>query len=249
MKSSFYRNNRIFIILGILGIIMAALEAVVVIYLRQLFYPVGFDFSLAQASQQIITIEWFREAATIVMLVTIAIIAAKDFPGWMIFFFFLLGTWSIFYYIWLYLLTGWPESLLTWDLLFVIPVPWAAPVLAPVICSLIMIFISVSMLNLRIKGYKAYFGLREWAFIIIGMAAILFSYMKDYSCIFLKENSISGMDSLIKSPHFWETLNKFRPEHFGWYSFATGEILILTGFVLAFKYGRRGKQMAPGQNH
>jgi hypothetical protein len=40
--------------------------------------------------------------------------------------------WDIFYYVGLKTLLGWPPSLFTWDVLFLIPVPWSAPVLAPV---------------------------------------------------------------------------------------------------------------------
>ena len=49
------------------------------------------------------------------------------------------GVWDIFYYVWLKVLTGWPHSLLDWDVLFLIPLPWWGPVLAPVLISLLMI--------------------------------------------------------------------------------------------------------------
>jgi hypothetical protein len=45
---------------------------------------------------------------------------------------FVFGIWDLFYYVWLKVCLGWPSSLLTWDVLFLIPVPWVGPVLAPV---------------------------------------------------------------------------------------------------------------------
>jgi membrane protein implicated in regulation of membrane protease activity len=50
--------------------------------------------------------------------------------------------WDIFYYIFLWLLIGWPESFFTWDILFLLPVTWVGPVLAPVINSLTMIVLA-----------------------------------------------------------------------------------------------------------
>ena len=49
------------------------------------------------------------------------------------------GTWDVLYYAWLWVFIGWPPSLGTWDLLFLIPVPWAGPVATPVIVSLALV--------------------------------------------------------------------------------------------------------------
>src|SRR5919198_442711 len=49
------------------------------------------------------------------------------------------GVWDIFYYLFLRALTGWPRSLLDWDILFLVPLPWWGPVWAPTSIALLMI--------------------------------------------------------------------------------------------------------------
>src|SRR5260370_7926441 len=80
-----------------------------------------------------------REAATIVMLAAIALAGADNAGQWAAAFAIAFGTWDIAFYAFLKLLLDWPASLLTWDILFLIPIPWVGPVLAPVIVSASMI--------------------------------------------------------------------------------------------------------------
>ena len=49
------------------------------------------------------------------------------------------GAWDIFYYVFLHFISGWPRTLLDWDILFLLPLPWWGPVLAPVSIALVMI--------------------------------------------------------------------------------------------------------------
>jgi hypothetical protein len=119
---------------------MAYLESAVVVYLRALYYPHGFDFPLVMAPlDAVLAVEIGREAATIVMLVAIGILCGRS-PlerfAWVMLSF---GIWDIMYYVWLKVFIDWPASLLTWDILFLIPVPWIGPVLAPVLVSLALI--------------------------------------------------------------------------------------------------------------
>src|SRR5258708_38763230 len=51
----------------------------------------------------------------------------------------LFGIWDLVYYAILRLLTGWPGSLATWDILFLIPLPWVGPVWAPATVAAIFI--------------------------------------------------------------------------------------------------------------
>jgi hypothetical protein len=57
--------------------------------------------------------------------------------------------WDIFYYIWLYVLLRWPPGLMTVDVLFLIPRPWIAPVLVPVVISLLMMGSALVILRRR----------------------------------------------------------------------------------------------------
>jgi hypothetical protein len=118
---------------------MAYLESAVVVYLRQIYYPQGFDFPLATAATATILIEIGREAATIVMLIAIGVFCGRTRLQRFAYLMLAFGLWDIFYYVWLKLFIGWPESLLTWDVLFLIPLPWIGPVLAPVLVSAALI--------------------------------------------------------------------------------------------------------------
>ena len=70
-------NNRKFLIVGIFAVAMGFLEAIVVVYLRLHFYPEGFDFPFKILPPDLILIEWVRELATIVMLVTVGMITGR----------------------------------------------------------------------------------------------------------------------------------------------------------------------------
>ena len=110
--------------LALFAIAMAYFEAAVVVYLRELFYPDYFPFPLKFIPLNLLAIELFREAATLVMLTAVAVVVGKKFWerfGYMIILF---GVWDIFYYVWLKVTIGWPVSLQDWDILFLIPIPW-----------------------------------------------------------------------------------------------------------------------------
>ena len=72
-----YREN--FLNLSIFGIAMGFLEAIVVIYVRQLYYPEGFEFPLKMLPEKMILVEWIREISTIVMLVIVGVISGRTF--------------------------------------------------------------------------------------------------------------------------------------------------------------------------
>jgi hypothetical protein len=88
-------------------------------------------------------IEILREAATMMMLLTFSYLAGKQLLERLAIFLLTFAIWDIFYYVFLFLMIRWPPSLLTMDILFLIPVPWLTPVIVPVVASLIMIGISI----------------------------------------------------------------------------------------------------------
>ena len=116
---SFLVKKIIWIVL--LSIAMAYLESAVVIYLREIYYPEGFAFPLTPIKTTIAITEFWREVATLVMLLGIGILTGKASAQRLAFFLLSFAIWDIFYYVFLYLTLGWPSSLLTWDLLFLIP--------------------------------------------------------------------------------------------------------------------------------
>jgi hypothetical protein len=123
----------------ILGVALGFFEAAVVVYLRKLYYPDGFRFPIVLAAIDVAVVEIAREAASIVLLAAGARLAGTSFLQRFAAFMILFGSWDLVYYVFLKVILGWPESLATWDVLFLIPVPWIGPVWAPVVVSLALI--------------------------------------------------------------------------------------------------------------
>jgi hypothetical protein len=121
-------------------IAMALVESVVVVYLRALLGippgPIELNRSVTDAmalrSAWLVPTEQWREAATMVMLAAVAWMAGRSRAQKLGVWLYAFGLWDIFYYVWLYVFIRWPGSLMTSDVLFLIPVPWIAPVLLPV---------------------------------------------------------------------------------------------------------------------
>ncbi|HPB25925.1 MAG TPA: hypothetical protein PLE11_09195, partial [Bacteroidales bacterium] len=105
MKSN---TVKIFWIL-LFSIAMGYLESAVVIYIRELYYPEGFAFPMKLISEKIMITEFFREAATMLMLLGTAIIAGRNAIERFAYFIMCFGIWDIFYYVFLYLILGWPQ--------------------------------------------------------------------------------------------------------------------------------------------
>jgi hypothetical protein len=135
------------ILLAIFGIAMAHLEGVVVVYLRKALGMLDTESqkeSVEKFPRRYLFIEMTREAATIIMLVVIAYLVGTSWPERGIFFLWTFAFWDLFYYLSLYILIKWPPTFKTIDVLFLIPVPWIAPVWFPIgVSSLTIISIAV----------------------------------------------------------------------------------------------------------
>ncbi len=227
MNQLIRKTSKIFVLLGIFSIAMGFLEAIVVVYLRQIYYPHGFNFPLSPLSQQALSVEWLREIATIIMLVTVGMIAGKNSLQKFFYFLYSFAIWDIFYYVGLKLLINWPPSLLTWDILFLIPVGWTGPVLAPVICSLTMLFFAVSIVYLQASGYTIKIKLWEWGSILLGAIVIFSTYIWDFSSIIIHGGFLSNFLTVSNYEPLQEVIAQYRPSYYHWYLFALGEIFIL----------------------
>jgi len=121
---------------------MAYVEAAVVVDLNAaLGQQVGALFPLPPTMTvgPLIVIEVRREAATLVMLAAIGALVGRSVIERLAWSAVAFGTWDIGYYAWLHVFTGWPPTLGTWDILFLVPVPWTGPVWAPMAVSVALI--------------------------------------------------------------------------------------------------------------
>ncbi|HEX2968311.1 MAG TPA: hypothetical protein VHO46_04335 [Bacteroidales bacterium] len=140
-------------LLAIFGIAMAHFEGVVVVYLRKVLGITDVESnseSLDKFPKRYLYIEISREAATIVMLVIIAFLTGTTLIEKCIFFLWTFAFWDLFYYLSLYILIKWPPSFKTIDVLFLIPVPWIAPVWFPIGVSSFTILIIIVLYILRV---------------------------------------------------------------------------------------------------
>ena len=138
------------ILLAVFGIAMAHLEGVVVVYLRKALGILDIEsnkVSVEKFPKRFLKIEITREVATIIMLVIIACLVGTTWFEMGIFFLWTFAFWDLFYYLSLYILIKWPSTLKTIDVLFLIPVPWIAPVWFPIGISTLTI-ISIAVLYL-----------------------------------------------------------------------------------------------------
>jgi len=129
------------------AVAFGTIEGAVVVYLRELYYPQGFSFPLKQIEPRVLSVEIVREAATLLVLLAFARLATAGRLRRFAVFAFCFGVWDLVYYVTLKLWLDWPASILDWDVLFLIPVPWLAPVLAPVLVSLALVAAAVVILG------------------------------------------------------------------------------------------------------
>ena len=220
------RLRRTVLGLFLFGISFGYVEAAVVIYLRALYEPlrqrltpgrapgdlfplVDRDRMMAVAPEtgRLLNVEVIREAATIIMLAAAAMLVAGERSLWLPAFSIGFGVWDVSFYVFLKLWIDWPASLLTWDLLFLLPVPWVAPVLAPVIVSFTIIGCGVAALYRPID-----IGWRHWIGLLLGGALVVLSFTWD----------------------FRHVLAGNLPHPFAWWLFLAGELVSLGTFVKAF---------------
>lgn len=203
--------------LTLFAVAMAFVESAVVVYLRRLYYPEGFRFPLKFIADKTIAVELLREISTLFMLLSVAVLTGKKFWERFAHFLLLFGIWDIFYYLWLKALIDWPSSFLEWDILFLIPLPWIGPVIAPVSIALLMIFCGVLISRIIEKGNSFKPALTSYLLASIGTAMVLYSFMRDTGA----------------------TLYQQLPEPYRYELLALGGALFLAAFLVSYVKARR----------
>ncbi len=203
-----------FCIVIIFAIAFAYIEAAVVVYLRTIFHPDGFTFPLTNFGinplwKPLLITEIGREAATLVLILTSAWLFGKNHHQRFAYFVTIFAVWDIFYYVWLKVLIDWPASIMDWDILFLIPMPWAGPVLAPVLVSFILLLFAVIILHRDSCDRVLNVNRTEWlGFVLAGLIVVVSFY-------------IAGLH--IAKPDF--------KSHFYWLLFAFGYIFAIALFL------------------
>lgn len=151
----------------VFGIAFAYIESAVVVYLRVIFHPNGFAFPLEMfgvtaEGKRLLFTEVGREAATIVLILTAAWLFGRLRQERAAYFLAIFAVWDVFYYVWLKVLLDWPASIMDWDILFLIPVVWASPVLYPVLASAMMFAMAAAILHRCANGRPLILSGVDW---------------------------------------------------------------------------------------
>jgi hypothetical protein len=81
--------------------------------------------------------------------------------------------------VFLRVMCGWPASLLDWDVLFLLPLPWWGPVLAPVSIAVLMIVWGTSVTQFARRGPTTSLTRLSWAAGASGIGLALYVFMAD----------------------------------------------------------------------
>jgi hypothetical protein len=213
------------------AIAMGFLESAVVIYLRAIYYPAGFTFPIQPLAGSHALTEVLRETATILMLLSVGYLAGRNIRERFAWFLFVFAVWDIFYYVFLKLLIHWPESLITWDILFLIPVMWTGPVMAPVAISATMILMALIILHFERNGFRVVLPRLVYVLIVTGSAMVFAAFIWDF-CSFMM--AYFSPADLFHADSYRTILMQYVPYRFNWMLFLSGEVIILLGLWRLF---------------
>lgn len=202
-----------FCIVVVFGIAFGYIEAAVVVYLRAILHPDGFSFPLTNFDllcRPLLFTEIGREAATIVLILTAAWLFGQGPQQRFAYFLTIFAVWDIFYYVWLKALLDWPASIMDWDILFLMPLIWASPVLAPLLVSAALLIFAIIILYRCSCDRPLKVTLKDWL-IFAGAGLIVITSF-----------CIAGRH--ISKPDF--------RSHFYWPLFAIGYISAIASFLI-----------------
>ena len=163
----------------VFAVAMAYMESAVVVYLqRALGITPDSLFPLRNGEMvgNLAAIEVGREFATLVMLVAIGWLLGRRWVDRLAWTSVAFGVWDIGYYFWLWVFIGWPHSPVTWDVLFLIPVPWAGPVWAPIAVSLALVGFGLAAARGAASGHPPNVGLIRGAGAVVGGIVVVGSF-------------------------------------------------------------------------
>lgn len=203
---------------------MAWMEAATVYYLRVLVDRVEpYQTAPLALSGPLTTVELVREAATLLMLLSVGALAGRTMRTRLGYTSVAFGVWDILYYVFLRLMCGWPRSLFDWDVLFLLPLPWWGPVLAPCAIAALMIAWGTVATQRPVIASRDFTRLRLGAS-AAGVALALYVFMTD------------SLQAVLAGRNVGHVL----PVSFNWWLFCVA--LVLMAGSLAPARGSRGRQ-------
>jgi len=234
------KKHETLIWITLFAISMGIFEGAVVVYLREIYYPLGFAFPLTPMDNHIVITELIREFASLIMLLSIGFIAGKNFSQRFAWFIYSFAVWDIIYYVFLYAILSWPESLITWDILFLLPVTWTGPVIAPVIISLLMILLALTIYHYnRRSEFKVKIFRKEWIILISGSIIVFISFIWDYCRFLIKNISYNEFKTKSISEKLFDLSVKYIPENFPWIILLSGISILVIAIFLIFRRNQK----------
>ena len=173
------RARACWLVVVVFAVAMAWVEAASVYYLRVMVDRVNpYQANPLPVRGVLSQVELVREAATLVMLFTVGTLAGRTWQTRLGYTAIAFGVWDVAYYVFLKVICDWPKSLFDWDILFLLPLPWWGPVLAPVSVALLMILWG-TLVSQRTDGRSptsvASTRILGW----VGIALALYTFMAD----------------------------------------------------------------------
>ena len=215
------KNAKRWAVVVVFAMAMAWVESAVVFYLRTMIdridpyqpNPLPIIGNLGSA-------ELVREAATLVMLLMVGMLAGRNWRCRLGYAAVAFGVWDICYYVFLRKMCGWPHSLLDWDILFLLPLPWWGPVLAPVLIALLMIVWGTLTCQVETPRSSWRADITAWGMNLAGIGLALYLFMAD---------TIRVADQGV------EALRNVLPARFNWLLFGLALLLMAAPVVQAYQ--------------
>jgi hypothetical protein len=207
------RARDLWLIVVVFAIGMAWVEAASVYYLRLITDRIDPYHEQPLPMQGLGYVELVREGATLTMLLTVGMLAARTWQKRFAYTLIAFGVWDIFYYLFLRIISDWPQSPLDWDVLFLLPLPWWGPVLAPVCIAVLMIIWGTLATQFAESTPATALTRTLWGLGTVGIALALYAFMAD---------------SLRSVPDGLDATRAVLPTSFNWSVFCTALTLIAT---------------------
>jgi hypothetical protein len=174
------RERRRWLVVVVFSMAMAWVESAVVVYLRTMIDRIEpHQLDPLPVATGLGQIELAREVATLIMLWAVGWLAGRNGRVRWAYAVLAFAVWDIAYYAFLKVMDGWPHSLLDWDVLFLLPVPWWGPVLAPLAIAALLAAGATLLIAYDQPAQPLWPGGLGWKVGLLGACVALYTFMAD----------------------------------------------------------------------